>query len=265
MKKVLTVLMAAALLFALVPASALAADLVPMEITADLPTFSPGTPALFTVRTIPHDDAGTFVLARFTLPEGVTVEYQELGDPTWRTLTDYFGPAVTGFPLDEITTTFRGTFAQPGSYRVKVEFVTTGYGEKTDQESGVVIGSRYITVTVIGDPEAHTVSYHPNGGLGTVPMDMNRYYRGDKVTLLSGAGLTKGGQVWKGWELRDGTDVTSPMTMPGGDVTLFAVYGPLELEVPKTGDNASAFGFVLLFAGLAAAAFVLIKKRAAAK
>lgn len=45
----------------------------------------------------------------------------------------------------------------------------------------------------------HCVSYHPNGGTGTVPMDMNRYYTGDQVMLKSGSGLTMPGKVFAGW------------------------------------------------------------------
>jgi LPXTG-motif cell wall-anchored protein len=114
---------------------------------------------------------------------------------------------------------------------------------------------------------AFTVSYHPNGGTGTVPMDMTRYYRGDKVTLASGAGLSKPGAVFLGWALADDTAVTSPYTISSTDVTFFAVWGTASdlPEVPKTGDNASMIGFVMLFAGLAAAAFAFFKKRAVAR
>jgi LPXTG-motif cell wall-anchored protein len=111
--------------------------------------------------------------------------------------------------------------------------------------------------------ETYTVSYHPNGGMGTVPIDPNRYYKGDKVTLLSGAGLRQGDLVWVGWELRDGTDVTSPYKMPDHDVTLFAVYGPL--QPPKTGDSAGYAGWLMILGALALAAIVMVKKRASAK
>jgi hypothetical protein len=111
--------------------------------------------------------------------------------------------------------------------------------------------------------ETYTVSYHPNGGTGTVPIDTNRYYKGDKVTLLSGAGLRQGDLVWVGWELRDGTDVTSPITMPKHDVTLFAVYGPL--QPPKTGDRAGSAGWLMILGALSLAAFVTVKKRVSVK
>lgn len=113
----------------------------------------------------------------------------------------------------------------------------------------------------------YTVSYHPNGGKGAVPVDMNRYFRGDKVTLASGAGLTKPGAVFLGWALADGTPVTGQYTMGSSDVTFFAVWGSVKdlPHVPKTGDNAPVFGFIMLFSGLAAAAVILIKKRASVK
>jgi hypothetical protein len=111
--------------------------------------------------------------------------------------------------------------------------------------------------------ETYNISYHPNGGLGTVPVDNHQYYYGDKATLLPGTGLHKGDLVWIGWELRDGTDVTSPLTMPKSDVTLFAVYGPV--NIPKTGDSAGYAGWLLILGALSLAAIVAVRKRACAK
>src|SRR5690606_37925367 len=93
----------------------------PMEITANLPEFKVGEPETFTIGTVAHDDAGKMVRAHFTLPDDVTIEYQEGGQGHWIPLTDVFGPAA-GFPLGNITTQFRGTFAKAGTYNVTVEF-----------------------------------------------------------------------------------------------------------------------------------------------
>jgi uncharacterized repeat protein (TIGR02543 family) len=113
--------------------------------------------------------------------------------------------------------------------------------------------------------ETYTVSYHPNGGTGTVPMDMHRHYRGDRVGLLSGAGLHKGNSVWIGWQLADGTFVSNPLVMPNHDVTLFAVYGPAVPLIPKTGGSASPAGWFMLMGALVLAGFVTFRKRSAAK
>lgn len=110
-----------------------------MEIEAEIPKFTVGVPQTFTVRTIPNDDAGKMVRAHFTLPDDVTVEYQEGGEGDWIPLVDVFGPE-DGFPLGDITTTFRGTFAAAGEYTVTVEF--------KEVETDKVLGSKEITATV---------------------------------------------------------------------------------------------------------------------
>ena len=111
-----------------------------MEIEAEIPEFTAGVPQTFTVRTVPNDDAGKMVKAHFTLPDGgVTVEYQEGGEGDWIPLVDVFGPEE-GFPLDDITTTFRGTFDAAGDYTVTVEFKLV--------ETDIVLGSKEITATV---------------------------------------------------------------------------------------------------------------------
>jgi uncharacterized repeat protein (TIGR02543 family) len=112
----------------------------------------------------------------------------------------------------------------------------------------------------------YTVSYHPNGGTGTVPVDMNRYYKGDKISLLSGAGLTKSGYVFAGWALADGTPATNPFTMGRQSVTLYAVWTNKE-DIPlppKTGDPAMVFGAALFApAAVIACAYLLLKGKKA--
>jgi len=112
------------------------AEAVPMTITADVPEFTVGVPDTFTVGTIANSDAGKMVRAHFTIPDGVTVEYQEGGTGDWLPLEDVFGP-TDGFPLGDITTTFRGTFADAGSKTVTVEFRTVDGDE--------LLGSKDIT------------------------------------------------------------------------------------------------------------------------
>lgn len=123
---------------------------VPMEITADLPTFVVGEPQAFTVGTVANDDTDKMVIARFTLPSGATVEYKEGGEGEWIPLVDVFGPAE-GFPLGDITTTFRGTFAEAGEYKVTVSFREVG----TDK----VLGEKEITVAVVAAPVVSTYKF----------------------------------------------------------------------------------------------------------
>lgn len=111
------------------------------------------------------------------------------------------------------------------------------------------------------EPEIKTYSvfYHPNGGSGTVPLDMNKYYPGDKVTLLPGDGLVKPGYTFAGWALQDDTGVSSPYTMGSRDVTFFAVWSAVP-KIPKTDDEAEAAGFVMLILGIALLAGLWIRK-----
>ncbi len=116
------------------------APVVPMSITANVPEFTVDKPAIFTVGTLANSDEGKMVRAHFTLPEGATIEYQEGGVEPWIQLEDVFGPA-DGFPLGDITTTFRGTFDKAGTNTVKVEFKLVS--------DGTVLGSIDITVEVV--------------------------------------------------------------------------------------------------------------------
>jgi uncharacterized protein YjdB len=113
---------------------------VPMTVNATVPEFTVGVPATFTVGTIANSDAGKMVKAHFTIPAGVTVEYQEGGVGAWLPLVDVFGPA-SGFPLGNITSTFRGTFTETGTKTVKVDFIEVG--------TNIILGSTDITATVV--------------------------------------------------------------------------------------------------------------------
>ena len=94
---------------------------------------------------------------------------------------------------------------------------------------GILAGSFYIGDSVKKEPPVewhkHTISYHPNFGMGDVPLDMNRYYKGSKVELLQpGEDLRRAGFTFGGWELVDGTPATEPFRMGDVDVTLFATW-----------------------------------------
>jgi hypothetical protein len=100
--------------------------------------------------------------------------------------------------------------------------------------------------------EAHAVSYHPNGGTGTAPVDMRRHYAGEKVTLQNGSGLSNPGMILMGWVTAEGEQVSDPFIMPDRDVTLFAFWQKADLPaIPKTGGSLSRIGPILFAAGLA--------------
>lgn len=117
-----------------------------LEINASLPTFTATEPAELTVTTVPNSYKDEMVRAHFELEDGVTLEYKEGGEGEWIELVDVFGPD-TGFPLDNITTTFQATFNNSGPQSVTVEF--KGVGES----SKVVYGSKTITANVLPAPE----------------------------------------------------------------------------------------------------------------
>lgn len=107
--------------------------------------------------------------------------------------------------------------------------------------------------------QTYTVSYHPNGGMGTVPVDMNRYYPGDKAWLKSGAGLYRPNCVFDGWSLIDGTRVSNPYIMGRSDVTFFAIWVPV--KVPMTGDQPTPYGLIMMSGAVLLAALYLFGKR----
>jgi uncharacterized repeat protein (TIGR02543 family)/LPXTG-motif cell wall-anchored protein len=88
---------------------------------------------------------------------------------------------------------------------------------------------------------------------------MNRYYPGDKAWLKSGAGLYRPNYVFAGWSLIDGTRVNDPYIMGRSDVTFFAIWVPV--KVPKTGDQATSYGLMMLLGAVSLAALNLLRKR----
>ena len=82
---------------------------------------------------------------------------------------------------------------------------------------------------VIMDGKTYTLTYHPNGGMGTVPTDSNKYAKGTYAQVVSGSGLTRQGMIFLGWSTDQ--NAVSPAYYPGGSVkindntTLYAVWG----------------------------------------
>ena len=188
---------------------------VPMEVSATVPTFTIGVPETFTVGTIANSDSGKMVRAHFAIPAGVTVEYQEGGQGAWLALVDVFGP-VTGFPLGDITSTFRGTFTAEGTKTVKVEFKEVG----TEK----VLGSKDITAKVVVAP-ADIVP-------ATKVYDRYTYATLDIPMTLNGNTLTK---------ISDGSDLTlgTDYTVAGNTVILAKAY----MQAKAVGNVTLTFTF----------------------
>jgi uncharacterized repeat protein (TIGR02543 family) len=102
-----------------------------------------------------------------------------------------------------------------------IEFIEPVGESIVDQDGNKV---RVIVIRPVSSEERYSVSYHPSWALCEMPVDMNRYYKGEKVTLATGEGLTRPGYEFAGWELADGTPVTEPFIMGESDVTLFATW-----------------------------------------
>ena len=74
----------------------------------------------FTCSTVANADAGRMVVGYFEFSEPSAIgliEYYEVQDGNWYSLTGDFGP-VTGFPMTDATSKFRVTFNQAGTYTV---------------------------------------------------------------------------------------------------------------------------------------------------
>lgn len=118
--------------------------IIPMEIIAHLPTFfGKGIPTIFTIETVANSDVGKMVRFYFTLPTGATIEYQEVAGGAWIPLVDVFGP-VGGSPLGNITTAFRGTFSEAGTFTTTIKVKTV--------PGGVQLCSKDIDIEVLPFP-----------------------------------------------------------------------------------------------------------------
>jgi hypothetical protein len=119
---------------------------VPMEITSSIPDpVIQDEPTSITVGTVANDFEGEMVRAHFNKPSSITLEYQEGGVGPFIPLTNVFGP-TSGFPLGDITTPFRLTAANVGTFQVTVQFKRVS--------DSVVLGSKTLTVNVVApEPE----------------------------------------------------------------------------------------------------------------
>ena len=94
-------------------------------------------------------------------------------------------------------------------------------------------------------PQTYTVTYHENGATsGTVPVDAGLYESGEQVTVAAQGTLVRNqdGFAWlfTAWNTAsDGSgtsyDAESTMSMPSGNVTLYALWTPIGATGPAGG------------------------------
>ena len=223
---------------------------VGMQVTSNIPdSVLVGEETILSISTVANADAGKMVQAHFTLPDCLTLKYEEgVGSGDWRELTDVFGPSA-GFPLGNVTTEFKATFTEVGTHQINVEF--------RNVLTGAVLSSRTFTVIVelepmglthtasifeVGVETEFTISTVANGYQGE--MVRAHFALPDGVTLKYEEGVDS--DDW-----RELTDIFGPSAgFPLGDVTtefkaIFDEAGtyiiPVEFRSVSTGEILSSF------------------------
>ena len=140
-----------------------------ITISEDL-TFTVGEKKEFTITTTANDDAGENVYGIATLVDASgadamgqlqSVEYYEVNNGTWYDLNGAFGPAGSGFPLTDASSTFRVAFKTAGTYTVNYKVVKVAVDEE-------VVAEGSATVTVNPKQETPTPT-PPTGGYYPAP------------------------------------------------------------------------------------------------
>ncbi len=180
----------------------------------------------FTVTTTldaPEDMPQITVLGNVTLPDGVSVEYYENAGALAGKWVAFpggdFGPAETGFPLTDATSSFRATLNAAQEYTFTVDII--GFGDRSNV---------YATDTVSVTPVVR----------GTVEID-----QGDSKTLYVGNGTTQSavqltatvnGEPAEGaaWSIVSGSEFIS---LDGSTVTAKAA-GEAVIRVTVDGETA---------------------------
>ncbi len=99
----------------------------------------------------------------------------------------------------------------------------------------------------IWTPDSYTVTYHANGGSGSLPE--SREYPAGNTVIVENAQLTRTDHQFVGWSTNGGSSavdnpIGSTFTMPNHDVDLYAVYMPTEFPYNGTdGTDGSVQSF----------------------
>ena len=189
------------------------------------------------------------------------------------------GDAIEQYVDDKVT-------VQDGSGLKNGELVFAYWSTTANDQSGSKHYNKNDTFTIKEDttlyaiyktvPESegkeYTVTYDPNGGTGTTPIDSNKYQGGETITVKDKGDLVMTNATFKEWNTKkDGSgtgykgDGTDTFTMPESDVTLYAIWTDSDGKIipsPGTGESDMPMMLALNLALLAvlAAGFVLMNQ-----
>jgi len=215
--------------------------------------------------TIFSSDSGWTSPREFTANRTGTVHIKV--DPNWRDRTGTFAVTYTtssAKPYHTITFdanggsgTVNNRTIQPGSAITLpdgnglskgydpskgYDYIFDGWNTNADGTgTNYSAGSSYaptgnITLYAKWNP-AYTVTFHANGGKGTVPSPI-KITQGRSITLPSGSGMTMSGCSLRGWNTSDfGTGInynTSSSFTPTGNITLYAKWYMAEIPADNT-------------------------------
>ncbi len=98
-------------------------------------------------------------------------------------------------------------------------------GTPLDKTEIKVVDSNLTLYAIWSEDTKHMVTYDLNGGEGTAPVDQGIYYKGDKVSVASGEGLSMSHHTFGGWAVtKDGGNVGSSYTFPDSDTVFYAIW-----------------------------------------
>ena len=125
-----------------------------------------------------------------------------------------------------------------------------GSGTVLNAGATLTVSTSNITLYPKWSPATFTITYHPNGGAGTLSKTSDSYTTlGTSVTLPTTVSVTKTGYTFAGWALTPtGSAVSSPFTTTA-DVTLYARWTIKDISytfakgVDGAGSSLSAYGF----------------------
>jgi uncharacterized repeat protein (TIGR02543 family) len=172
----------------------------------------------------------------------VTLYAQWTPNPTYTVTYDGNGNTGGTVPVDAgayeqgamVTVLGTGSLARTGYSFIGWNTQANGGGTSNTPGFTFTMGAANVTLYAKWAPATYTVTYNPNGGAGTPPVDLVAYMSGQPVTVLGNPfGLTNssksGPLAFAGWNTQaDGSGVTygqgATFTMGQANVTLFAYW-----------------------------------------